>query len=165
MIEALIVVVMTVTCYCPRAGGINGSMDGGAAGIKPYHGMAACGPRYKFGTRFTLTGAAAQRAADVGLPATLICLDRGGMIGNRNLDVAIVGEGGTARSDYKLCKRFGGKFRAEVIIEKSKGETGGRSDSQQHTRDRTDIRARDFRHIVRLPDAISRHTGGHVGGR
>ena len=121
MIEAALVVLLTVTCYTPRAGGINGSMNGGAAGIRPYHGMAACGPSYPFGTKFTLTGASAQRAKDIGLPGTVVCNDRGGMIGNRNLDIAIVSEGGTARRDYELCKQFGGRFKAEVLVEVPEG--------------------------------------------
>jgi hypothetical protein len=84
---------MTLTIYVPQAGGING---GGimADGNKPKIGYVACGPRYPFGTVFEIL---IDDTDDVngmphGLPRVFECRDRGRMVGNKNLDMVLMGE-------------------------------------------------------------------------
>lgn len=83
LLQAL-VITMTVTVYAPEAGGINGS-GVMADGTRPFIGHAACGYRYPFGTVFELP----NEVSDFGLPNVVECRDRGGSIGNRNLDVVM----------------------------------------------------------------------------
>jgi hypothetical protein len=105
---ALAALVMVITVYVPRAGGING---GGrtASGVPPRTGYAACGWRYPFGTVFEIQDDMEQWS----LPRVVVCMDRGGWVGNYNLDIALVSE--DVRKDL-LTARTWGRQRRQVVM-------------------------------------------------
>jgi len=96
-IIAVIVLVLTSYTDCDygmRCDGITTS------GEQTYDGVAACGPEYEFGTVFVVPV--------LGLEVT--CLDRGGSIGNGNLDIWMQERGdalefGVQRATVIIVKR------------------------------------------------------------
>jgi hypothetical protein len=105
---ALAALVMVITVYVPRAGGINGGART-ASGVPPRTGLAACGWRYRFGTVFEIQD-------DMGkwnLPRMVVCMDRGGWVGNHNLDIALVGE--DVRKDLHTARTWGRQRRMVVV--------------------------------------------------
>lgn len=91
---------MHVTLYAPEAGGINGDLvmaDGNEAHI----GFAACGPRYPFGTVFEIMA----DMREFGVPQVVECRDRGGYVGNGNLDLVI--RSGDTKQDRAFARAWG----------------------------------------------------------
>lgn len=107
-IVAVLAVTMSVTFYIPAAGGINGDLhmaDGTEANI----GFASCGPRYPFGTVFEIM----VDMAPYGAPNVVECRDRGGSVGNFNLDLVI--RTGDLKKDWAIARAWG-KRRVPVRI-------------------------------------------------
>lgn len=100
---------MSVTAYAPDAGGINGNGLVTADGSVPATGHAACGHRYRFGTVFAFI----DDVRPYGLPQVVECRDRGGYIGNHNLDVVI--KTGNVKRDLALAREWG-KRRIKVRV-------------------------------------------------
>lgn len=98
-------VTLVITVYVPLAGGING---GGvtSSGEDPQMGMAACGPHYAFGAVFEVIGEDMSR---YGLPQVVVCMDRGGMVGNGHLDLALVSA--NVRGDLDKARLWGRRAR------------------------------------------------------
>ncbi len=99
-IAASLLITMAVTFYIPAAGGINGDLhmaDGTEANI----GYAACGPRYPFGTVFEIT----LDMNHYGAPQVFECRDRGGAVGNFNLDLVM--RTGDLKQDWAYAKAWG----------------------------------------------------------
>jgi hypothetical protein len=95
-----LMLTMHVTFYAPAAGGINGDLymaDGNEAHI----GYAACGSRYPFGTVFEIM----VDMSEFGVPQVVECRDRGGYVGNNNLDLVI--RTGDVRQDLALARAWG----------------------------------------------------------
>lgn len=107
-IIAAMLVTMSVTAYVPAAGGINGT-GRMADGTLPTRGHAACGYKYPFGTVFEFT----EDVSKFGLPQVVECRDRGGMVGNRSLDIVI--QTGDVRNDLALAREWG-KRRIQMRI-------------------------------------------------
>jgi hypothetical protein len=103
-VKAALVTLM-ITVYVPMAGGING---GGvtSSGKEPIVGYAACGWRYPFGTVFEVVG---EDMSLYGLPQVLVCMDRGGMVSNGHLDIALVSP--DVRGDLSRAKQWGKRAR------------------------------------------------------
>jgi 3D (Asp-Asp-Asp) domain-containing protein len=104
IVAASLCFLATVTPYAPSLGGINGGRmtASGTPVSTEYHLIGvACGPRYPFGTRFRVDG-----LAEVGYKTGLICIDRGGMITNKNLDV-LVFSGKGKKEDWRISKLLG----------------------------------------------------------
>lgn len=84
--------VMSVSVYVPMAGPDNDWIDGSACYGKPWQdcfvqtGDAACGSGWPRGTVFILQDDMAAH----GLPSRVVCRDRGNLIFNGNLDLALV---------------------------------------------------------------------------
>jgi hypothetical protein len=113
-IVATLAVTLSVTFYIPAAGGINGDLhmaDGTEANI----GFAACGPRYPFGTVFEIM----VDMDPYGVPQAVECRDRGGAVGNTNLDLVI--RTGELKKDWAIARAWG-KRRVPVRIHKNWGE-------------------------------------------
>ena len=109
-----LMLTMHVTIYAPEAGGINGDLvmaDGNEAHI----GFAACGPRYPFGTVFEIM----VDMSEFGVPQVVECRDRGGYVGNGNLDLVI--RTGNPQKD-KAFARAWGKRAVPVRVWKSWGD-------------------------------------------
>jgi hypothetical protein len=106
---AAFLITMSVTAYVPDAGGINGRGVATADGSVPATGHAACGYRYKFGTVFVFM----DDMQPYGLPQVVECRDRGGYIGNHNLDVVI--KTGDVKRDLALAREWG-KRRIQVRV-------------------------------------------------
>ena len=107
-IVATLVLTMSVTFYLPDAGGINGDMhtaDGSEARI----GLAACGPRYPFGTVFEIM----IDMSEYGVPQTVECRDRGGAVGHYNLDLVM--RSGDLKTDWQVARAWG-KRRVPVRV-------------------------------------------------
>jgi hypothetical protein len=105
---------MHVTLYAPEAGGINGDLvmaDGNEAHI----GFAACGPRYAFGTVFEIT----VDMSEFGVPQVVECRDRGGYVGNGNLDLVI--RTGDPAQDLVIARAWG-RRAVPVRVWKSWGD-------------------------------------------
>jgi hypothetical protein len=83
-----VIVLMAITTYIPRAGGINGGGVVTRSGVPPHEGMAACGWGYPFGTVFEI---ADKDMTQFDLPQVVVCTDRGGLVGNWNLDITLMG--------------------------------------------------------------------------
>lgn len=110
-IAAAMTIMMSVTFYIPAAGGINGDLymaDGAEANI----GFASCGPRYPFGTVFEIM----VDMAPYGVPQAVECRDRGGAVGNFNLDLVI--RTGDLKKDWEIARAWG-KRRVPVCIHKN----------------------------------------------
>lgn len=88
----MIILLMIITAYVPGAGGINGGLYGAHchAGVctRLEIGHCACGPDIPFHTTFVVDGTPYQ------------CVDRGGAIGNRNVDLVA----GSLDDAYKIGK-------------------------------------------------------------
>jgi hypothetical protein len=113
-IAAVAAVMMSVTFYIPAAGGINGDLhmaDGTEANI----GFAACGPRYPFGAVFEIT----VDMTPYGVPQAVECRDRGGRVGNHNLDLVI--RTGDLKKDWEIARAWG-KRRVLVRVYKNWAE-------------------------------------------
>ncbi len=113
-IAASLLITMAVTFYMPAAGGINGDLhmaDGTEANI----GFAACGPRYPFGTVFEIT----VDMQPYGAPQVFECRDRGGAVGNFNLDLVM--RTGDLKQDWGHAKAWG-KRRVPVRVYKNWGD-------------------------------------------
>jgi 3D (Asp-Asp-Asp) domain-containing protein len=106
---AAFLITMSVTAYAPDAGGINGNGVITADGSVPTTGHAACGSRYPFGTVFEFV----DDVRPYGLPQVVECRDRGGYIGNHNLDVVI--KSGDVKRDLALAREWG-KRRIKVRV-------------------------------------------------
>lgn len=107
-IVATLVLTMSVTFYLPDAGGINGdaiTADGSEAQI----GLAACGPRYPFGTVFEIM----VDMSEYGVPQTVECRDRGGAVGHYNLDLVM--RTGDLKTDWRIARAWG-KRRVPVRV-------------------------------------------------
>lgn len=105
---------MHITLYAPEAGGINGDLvmaDGNEAHI----GFAACGPRYPFGTVFEIM----VDVSEFGVPQVVECRDRGGYVGNGNLDLVI--RSGDTKQDRAFARAWG-KRAVPVRVWKSWGD-------------------------------------------
>lgn len=100
-------VTLSVSVYVPRAGGINGRYGKTASGIMVRRGIAACGPSWAFGTVLVLPAWVREH----GLPRVVVCLDRGGLVSDRHLDVALVGDVG---ADLRTAREWG---RRVVVVE------------------------------------------------
>lgn len=107
-----------VSVYVPMAGGVNGGACVGrpAASCFAQTGSAACGAHYPRGTVFAFTDAPRLRAG--GLPAVVVCRDRGSAIGARNLDLALVS--GDTHGDL-LTARAWGRRRVQALVFASPG--------------------------------------------
>ena len=103
-----VVLVMTITVYVPQAGGINGGLIT-ASGATVRTGLAACGPKYPFGTVFVIH----DDMEAWSLPKVVECVDRGGLVGNRHLDVVL--HTGDVRHDLHLARQWG-RRRREVAV-------------------------------------------------
>ncbi len=106
---AAFLITLSVTAYVPDAGGINGKGVATADGTVPATGHAACGYRYPFGTVFAFV----DDVRPYGLPQVVECRDRGGLIGNHNLDVVI--KTGDVKRDLALAREWG-KRRIRVRV-------------------------------------------------
>jgi len=73
-----------------------------ASGLQTFDGAAACGPAFDFGTRFYIPS----------LRKRVICLDRGNLIFNGNLDIW--------HADRKEALQFGVK-EVEVLVLRPRG--------------------------------------------
>lgn len=110
-IAAAVTIMMSVTFYIPSAGGINGDLymaDGAEANI----GFASCGPRYPFGTVFEIM----VDMSPYGVPQVVECRDRGGAVGNFNLDLVI--RTGDVKKDWEIARAWG-KRRVPVRVHKN----------------------------------------------
>ncbi len=113
-IALALMLTMHVTLYAPEAGGINGDLvmaDGSEAHI----GFAACGPHYPFGTVFEIM----VDMREYGLPQVVECRDRGGYVGNGNLDLVI--RTGDTEQDIATARMWG-KRAVPVRVWKSWGD-------------------------------------------
>lgn len=99
--------LMSVSVYVPRAGGINGRYGPMASGLHVRRGAAACGPAWPFGTVFMLPA----WVTDYELPRVVVCLDRGGLVGNGHVDVALTGD---VLQDLETARAWG---RRVVTVE------------------------------------------------
>lgn len=81
-LQAVLVITMTLTAYtdCDPGMRCDGIM---ASGLQTFDGVAACGPAFAFGTVFVVPG----------LNRRFVCLDRGGAIGDGNLDIWMADRG------------------------------------------------------------------------
>ena len=113
MIPALLL-TMTLTIYVPHAGRINGPGTM-ADGTRPQMGHVACGPRYPFGTIFEVM----LDEMPYGLPRVFECRDRGGMVGNKHLDMVLCSD--DVRRDLTNARSWG-KRRVPVRVWKSWGD-------------------------------------------
>ena len=113
MIPALLL-TMTLTIYVPHAGGINGHGTM-ADGTLPQMGHVACGPRYPFGTIFEIL----LNEMPYGLPRVFECRDRGGMVGNKHLDMVLCSD--DVRRDLTNARSWG-KRRIPVRVWKDWNE-------------------------------------------
>lgn len=101
------IVVLFITIYVPLAGGINGGKLA-ANGELLRTGHAACGYMYDFGTVFYMPDSD-------GLPLdTVVCIDRGSMITNKNLDIAIVSS--HIRQDLQTAFEWGKRERVVYVF-------------------------------------------------
>jgi hypothetical protein len=110
-IAAAMTIMMSVTFYIPAAGGINGDLhmaDGTEANV----GFASCGPRYPFGTVFEIM----VDMSPYGVPQAVECRDRGGAVGNFNLDLVV--RTGDLKKDWAIARAWG-KRRVPVRIHKN----------------------------------------------
>ena len=105
-----LVLTMTLTVYTPRAGGINGGHIT-ANGHEVATGMCACGFAIPFDTVFILP----EEAQAAGLPRRVVCMDRGSMVGNHNLDIALVSD--NVKADLKTAFAWG-RRKVSVAIQK-----------------------------------------------
>ena len=113
MIPALLL-TMSLTNYVPQAGGINGNGIM-ADGTRPQMGHVACGPRYPFGTLFEIM----LDEMPFGLPRVFECRDRGGMVGNKHLDMVL--DSDDVRRDLTNARSWG-KRRIPVRVWKDWNE-------------------------------------------
>jgi 3D (Asp-Asp-Asp) domain-containing protein len=113
-IVASLLITMSVTFYIPAQGGINGDLHM-ADGTEAHIGYAACGPRYPFGTVFEIT----EDMRPYGVPQAFECRDRGGAVGNFNLDLVM--RTGDLKQDWAYAKAWG-KRRVPVRVHKNWGE-------------------------------------------
>lgn len=109
---AAFTVTMNVTVYAPGASPINGGMLA-ANGAVLQDGHAACGRIYPFGTEFEVTGRVAEELQKRSIPTVVTCVDRGGMVGSANLDIALLN--GTARDRLDRAYDFGRRW-ATVLV-------------------------------------------------
>lgn len=123
ILSSCALVVMTVTAYVPGLGGTNGGMFGGydkingawVGGKKLTNSDAACGFNYRFGTIFfIIPNEDDDLLKSVG--GIKECNDRGGMIGPKNLDIAIVGP--NAEKSLALAMKWGKQKRHVVVCGK-----------------------------------------------
>ena len=105
---------MSVTFYLPDAGGTNGDLYL-ADGTHAHIGYAACGPRYPFGTVFEVMA----DMSPYGLPQAFECHDRGGAVGNLNLDLEM--RTGDLKQDWAYARAWG-KQRVPVHVYASLGD-------------------------------------------
>ncbi len=96
LFEAIIALTLTftTTAYTPAANRISGDWYA-ADGVRVQAITIACGPRY-FGYVFEFEN------APLGTPRFRICHDRGGMVGNNQVDFAIV----DGPADIRLRRAF-----------------------------------------------------------
>ena len=105
----LTTVVLIATIYLPRSPDpINGGPLA-ANGVVLQTGHAACGPAYPFGTRFHIN----TDLSAWGLPQEVVCIDRGSLITNRNLDIALVSD--DLQADYARASSFGLRIISATI--------------------------------------------------
>jgi hypothetical protein len=102
VLSSALVVTLFVSVYVPLAGGINGGGAVTYSGMPPQTGIAACGPRYAFGTVFEIIE---EDMSAYGLPQVVICADRGYAVGNRSLDLALVSP--DVRGDLRRAREWG----------------------------------------------------------
>lgn len=104
-------VILLITIYVPFAGYPNGSNVNGAdwrRGMPIKDGEAACGPRYKFGTVFVILDDSVE---DYVQSRVVTCHDRGGAIGNSNLDLVLMGGKAQVKTAFAWGRR-----RREVMV-------------------------------------------------
>lgn len=109
-----LMLTMHVTFYAPEAGGINGDLVM-ADGNEAHAGFAACGPRYPFGTVFEIM----VNVSEYGVPQVVECRDRGGYVGNGNLDLVI--RSGDRQTDTAFARAWG-RRAVPVRVWKSWGD-------------------------------------------
>lgn len=100
LVAVALMLTMHVTLYAPEAGGINGDLIM-ADGSEAHVGFAACGPRYPFGTVFEIM----VDMSEYGVPQLVECRDRGGYVGNGNLDLVI--RTGDLQKDKAFARTWG----------------------------------------------------------
>lgn len=99
----LAVLIVSVSVYVPLAGGINGGACVGrpASACFVQTGHVACGFGYPRGTVFVF-----NREQDYALhPIPVICKDRGGLISNRHIDLALVSN--DVQRDLTIARNWG----------------------------------------------------------
>lgn len=115
MMAAVLTLTLSISAYTPGANRISG---GGvmANGHAPFSGAFACPREIPFGTRVTLLGRAAERAAKLGLPTTGTCADRFARRYNTgHLDICIPQGYDGMTDDQRLRRAFvWGRVRGEV---------------------------------------------------
>lgn len=99
-VAVALMLTMHVSFYAPEIGGINGDLFM-ADGNEAHAGFAACGPRYPFGTVFEIM----VDMSEFGVPQVVECRDRGGYVGNNNLDLVI--RTGDPQQDRALARAWG----------------------------------------------------------
>lgn len=109
---AAFTVTMNVTVYAPGTTPINGGMFA-ANGAVLQDGHAACGRIYPFGTVFEVTGRVAEELRKRSISTLVTCVDRGGMVGSSNLDIALMN--GTKRDRLERAFDFGRRW-APVMV-------------------------------------------------
>lgn len=111
---AALVITMSVSVYAPDAGGLNGGHRT-SDGTEIRTGIAACSRRYPFGTVFEIM----VDVSTFGLPQVVECRDRGGFVGDSNLDVLI--RTGDSWADLRIARAWG-RRRVPVRVWRNWGE-------------------------------------------
>jgi hypothetical protein len=129
LLATALLLTMQVTFYAPELGGINGDLYM-ADGNEAHAGFAACGPRYPFGTVFEIM----VDVSEFGVPQVVECRDRGGYVGNHNLDLVI--RTGDPKQDWKLAKAWG-RRPVPVRVWKSWGDYAANTQAEYDAARRT----------------------------
>ena len=106
--------MMRVSVYVPMKGAppINGN-GRTASGLMPRTGAAACGPSWPFGTVFVLP----EDVEVLGLPEVVVCMDRGGAVGDNHLDIAYVPAARGVRWGLMIAREWGVRTVEVLVVE------------------------------------------------